>query len=77
MAIKCRFGYHCRWRASDCCNLQRGSRNKSISHLFYNFIINPLMAASSNPLQRGSSMETMPIYGKMAHHGGDVCVMCV
>jgi hypothetical protein len=22
-------------------------------------------------------METMPLDGKMAHHGGDVCVMCV
>ena len=22
------FGYHCRRRASDCCNLQRGIRNK-------------------------------------------------
>ncbi len=28
---ECRFGYHCRRRASDCCNLQRGSRNKLIS----------------------------------------------
>jgi len=33
---------------------QRGSRNKLISHLFYNFIINPLTAALSNPCQRGS-----------------------
>jgi hypothetical protein len=24
-----------------------------------------------------SSMETMPLDGKTAHHGGDVCVMCV
>ncbi len=22
-------------------------------------------------------METMPLDGKMAHHGGDVCVVCV
>jgi hypothetical protein len=22
-------------------------------------------------------METMPLDGKTAHHGGDVCVMCV
>jgi hypothetical protein len=46
---ECRFGYHCRRRASDRCILQRGSRNKLISHLLYNFIINPSMAASSNP----------------------------
>ena len=51
-------------------------------HLLYNFILNPLMAASSNPLQRGwggvlSSMKTMPLDGKMAHHGEDVCVICV
>jgi hypothetical protein len=24
-----------------------------------------------------SSMETMMLEGKTAHHGGDVCVMCV
>jgi hypothetical protein len=24
-----------------------------------------------------SSMETMMLEGKMAYHGGDVCVMCV
>jgi len=41
------------------------------------------MAASSNPFQRGSRggvcsfMETMQLDEKMAHHGGDVCVMCV
>jgi len=64
---------------------QRGSRNKLISHLFYNFIINPLTAALSNPCQRGSpggggvysSMETMLLDGKMAHHGGDGCAMCI
>ena len=63
---ECRFGHYCQWRASDCCNLQRGSRNKSISHLFYNFIINPLMAASSNPLQRGSRGWGVFIYGNHA-----------
>ena len=51
---ECCFGYHCRRRASDCCNIQRGSRNKLISHLFYNVILNPSRAASSNPFQRGS-----------------------
>ena len=41
------------------------------------------MAASSNPFKEApggggcSYMETMPLDGKMAHHGGDVCVMCV
>ena len=51
---ECCFGYHCRWRASDCCNLQRGSTNKLYSPLFYWFCKNPLTSASSNPLQRGS-----------------------
>jgi len=63
---ECRFGYHCRRRASNCCNLQRGSRNKLITHLFYNFIINPLMAASSNPFQRGSRGWGVFIYGNHA-----------
>jgi hypothetical protein len=40
---------HCRRQASNCCTLQRGSRNKLISHLLYNFILNPSMVASSNP----------------------------
>ena len=63
-------------------NIEPG-RNKLIYHLLYNFILNPSMAASSNPFQRGSwggvcaSMETMTLEGKTAHHGGDVCVMCV
>ena len=41
------------------------------------------MAASSNPFQRGSgggvcsSIKTMPLEGKTAQHGGDVCVICV
>jgi hypothetical protein len=30
------------------------SRNKSISHLLYKFILNPLTAALTNPCQRGS-----------------------
>ena len=51
---ECRFGYHCRRRASDCCNLQRGSRNKLISYLLYNFILNPSTTASSNPFRVGS-----------------------
>ena len=52
------------------------SRNKLISHLLYIFILNPSTAASSNPLQR-SSKGSMPLDGKTAHHGGDVCELCV
>ncbi len=63
---ECRFGYHCRRQASNCCNLQRGSRNKSISQLFYNFIINPSTAASSNPFWRGSWGWGVFIYGNHA-----------
>jgi len=78
---ECRFGYHCR---RNCCNLQRGGGNKLISYSLYNFILNPSMAVSSILLQQEapggavcSSMETMPLEGKMAPHGGDVCAMCV
>jgi hypothetical protein len=58
-------------------------RNKLISNSLYNFILNPLMTASSNRLRRGFrgvvclSIKTMPLDEKTAHHGGDVCVMCV
>ena len=79
---ECRFGYHCQQQASNCCNLQRGSRNKLISHLLYNFILNPLMAAVSNPFRRGSRgwgdfIHQKPWHwkGKWLHHGGDVCVL--
>ena len=51
---ECHFGYHCQWQVSNCCNLQRGIRNKLISNSLYNCILNPLTAASSNPLGRGS-----------------------
>jgi len=63
---ECRFGYHCRWRASDCCNLQRDSRNKLISHSFYNFMIKPLMEASSNPFRRCSRGWGVFLYGNHA-----------
>jgi hypothetical protein len=33
---------------------REAGRNKFISHLLYNIILNPSMAATSNPLQRGS-----------------------
>jgi len=55
--------------ASDCCNLQRGSRNKLISHLLYNFIPNPSMAALSNPFQRGSRGWGVFIHGNHAAMG--------
>ena len=63
---ECHFGYHCRWQARDCCNLQRGSRNELISHLFYNFRMNPSMAALSNSFQRGSWGWGVFIYGNHA-----------
>ena len=62
---------------------REAGRNKLISYSLYNFILNPSTAATSNLLQRGSgggvcsSIKTMPLDGKMAHRGGDVCVMCV
>ena len=31
----CRFGYHCRWQASNCCHQQRDRRNKLFSPLNY------------------------------------------
>ena len=63
---ECRFGYHCQRRASDCCNVQRGSRNELMFHLFYYFIRNPSMAASSNPFRRDSRGWGVFIYGKDA-----------
>ena len=80
---ECHFGYHCRWLASDCCNRQRGSRNKLISHLFYSFIINLSMVASANPFQRGSRGWGVFIYGNHAarwENGtswwGSLCDVC-
>ena len=61
---ECHFGYHCRWWASDCCNLQRGGRNKLISRSLYNFMLNPSMAASCNPFQRASRG-----WGMYGNHG--------
>ena len=59
-------------------------RNKLISRLFYLFCLNPLMAASSNnPFQRGFRgcgifvHQNHAARWENAHHGGDVCVMCV
>ncbi len=72
---ECHFGYHCLRRASDCCNLKRGSRNKLISHLLYNFTLNPLMAASSNPFQRGSRGWGVYIHQNHCAGGGNVSIM--
>jgi hypothetical protein len=52
-------------------------RNKLISYSLYKFILNPSTSATSNPLRRGSRGWGVFIYGNHAHHGGDVCVMCV
>ena len=41
-------------------------RNKLISHFLYNFILNPSMAASSNPFQRSSRGRGVFIYGNHA-----------
>jgi hypothetical protein len=47
---------------------REGSRNKLISPLLYNFILNPSMAALSNPSRRGSRG-----WGTLVHqnHGAD------
>ena len=49
---ECCFGYNCQRRASDCFNLIyiEAGRNKLISYSLHNFILNPLTAATSNPL---------------------------
>jgi hypothetical protein len=62
-------------RASECCNLRRGSRNKLISHLLYNFILNPSMAASSNPFQRGSRGWGVFIHQNHGAGGGNSSIM--
>jgi len=49
----------------------------------YNFMLNTSMAATSNPLQRGSQgwgiflHQNHAARWKTAHHDGDVCVICV
>ena len=59
-------------------------RNKLIFHVLNTFIYYTLQCwprpTPSKEAPGGgvhSSMETMPLYGEMAHHGGDVCEMCV
>ncbi len=72
---ECRFGYHCRRQASDCCNLQRGSINKLISPLIYNFVSNPSMAALSNPFQRGSQGWGTLVHQNHGAGGGNSSIM--
>jgi hypothetical protein len=53
----------------------RGSRNKLISHLLYSFILIPLMAASSNPFQRGSQGWGVFIHQRHGGGGGNGSIM--
>jgi hypothetical protein len=48
---------------------REGSRNKLISPLLYNFILNPSMAASSNPLRIGSRGWGMLV---ISHNSGGI-----
>ena len=57
--------------------LQRGSRNKFYSRLLYNFILNPSMAASFNPFQRGSRGWGVFINQNLGAGGGNGSIMVV
>jgi hypothetical protein len=52
-----------------------GSRNKLISPLLYNFILNPSMAASSNPFQIGSRGWGMLIHKNHGARGENGSIM--
>ena len=54
---------------------REGSRNKLISHLLYNFILNPSMAASSNPFRRGSRGWGMLVHQNHGAGGGNGSIM--
>jgi hypothetical protein len=54
---------------------REGSRNKLISPLLYNFILNPSMAALSNPFQRGSQGWGMLVHQNHGVGGGNGSVM--
>ncbi len=62
---------------------REAGRNKLISYSLYKFILSLRLRPCPTPCEEApvcgvySSMETMPLDGKTAHHGGDVCVMCV
>jgi hypothetical protein len=54
---------------------REGSRNKFISPLLYNFILNPSMAASSNPFQIGSRGWGMLVYQNHGARRGNGSIM--
>jgi hypothetical protein len=54
---------------------REGSRNKLISPLLYNFLLNPLMAASSNPFQIGSWGWGTLVYQNHGTGGGNGSIM--
>jgi hypothetical protein len=54
---------------------REGSRNKLISPLLYNFILNTSMAASSNPFRRGSRGWGTLVHQNHGAGGGNGSVM--
>jgi hypothetical protein len=54
---------------------REGSRNKLISPLLYNFILNPSMAASSNPFQIGSRGGGMLVHQNHGARGENGSIM--
>ena len=54
---------------------REGSRNKLISPLLYNFILNPLMAASSNPCRIGSRGWGMLVHQNHGARGENGSIM--
>jgi hypothetical protein len=54
---------------------REGSRNKLISHLLYNFILNPLMAASSNSFRIGSRGWGMLVHQNHGARGENSSIM--
>ncbi len=50
---------------------REGGRNKLISPLLYSFILNPSMAASSNPFRRGSRGWGMLVHQNHGAGGGN------
>jgi hypothetical protein len=54
---------------------REGSRNKLISPLLYNSILNPLMAALSNPFRRGSRGWGTLVHQNHGAGGGNGSIM--
>ncbi len=54
---------------------REGSRNKLISPLLYNFILNSLMAALSNPFRRGSRGWGTLVHQNHGAGGGNGSIM--